>query len=108
MGSRRHAQHEIEAFIRGHILSYNFDMERLESWKEYMAANVDSNHTAAEAFCDYFELGNWFYEAIVDCDLDVESLMNEVEQEILTDYQEAMRDREEIDRDLRRANGWPW
>lgn len=94
---------DLAEFIREKVIDENFDMDRLEGLKDFTADN--DGEDLAYAFCDYFDLGNWFYEAMIQCDFDTERFMTELECDMQTECEEAARDRAEIEDDYLRSVG---
>lgn len=99
-------QQELSDFIKDKILGDSFDFDRLTNLREYITANnTEDNGYENGAFCDYYELGNWFWEAMDACDLAITDLLDEVEQDLEISYREAERDRAELEDDYLRMVG---
>lgn len=83
----------------------------MASWelRDYIGKLPDENDEALGMFCDDHELGNWFFEALQLHDVELAELLEEIAVEHSIEEDEAQRDRDEIDRDLRRmqAPDWP-
>jgi len=96
-------QSELAKFIKNKVLTNDSNLfDRIISIREYIEArNEDKNG----AFCDYFELGNWFYEAMQACDFDAGDFLDEVEQELEIEYREASKERAEREEDYLRMVG---
>ena len=62
---------------------------------------------AASTFCDRFRLGDWFYDALVINDVDINAELITIGARKEQEEREAANDRAEVDRDLRQAQGWP-
>lgn len=79
------------------------------SWElqELISTLSDENDEACGKFCDRYELGNWFYEALILHDIDITELLVDLGNERELEEKEAQHDRDEIEHDLRRAQGWP-
>lgn len=79
------------------------------SWEleELVGTLPDENEEVCSKFCDRYELGNWFYEALILHDVDITELLVDLGNEREIEEKEAQRDRDEIERDLRRSQGWP-
>lgn len=79
------------------------------SWEleELVGTLPDETEEACGKFCDRYELGNWFYEALTLHDIDITELLIDLGNERDAEEKEAQRDRDEIERDLRRSQGWP-
>lgn len=94
---------ELAKFIKNKVLVNESNMfDRIISVREYIEArNEDRNG----AFCDYFELGNWFYEAMQACDFDASDFLDEFEQELELEYREAIAERTEREDDYLRMVG---
>ena len=88
--------------LRNQVLA-SVDLDQIENLEGYIETSEADDYLAG--FCDYFDLGNWFYEAILENDIDVESLMDSLKAELILEGQEADKERDEVDRDLRRAQG---
>lgn len=80
------------------------------SWelREYISKLPDDNDEALSNFCDEHELGNWFFEAMQLHDIELAELLEEIAVEHEIAEEEAQRDRDEIDRDLRRMQQPDW
>lgn len=96
-------QSELAEFIKNKVLANDSNLfDRIISIREYIEArNEDKNG----AFCDYFELGNWFYEAMQACDFDAGDFLDEVEQELEIEYREASKERAEREENYLRMVG---
>lgn len=81
------------------------------SWdlREYIGKLPDDNDEALSQFCDKWELGNWFFEALQLHDVYLADLLEEIAAEHEVQEHEAERDRAEQERDLRQMQspGWP-
>jgi hypothetical protein len=53
----------------------------------------------ASVLCEYLELGNWFYEEMIECDFNVERFMDELESAFHAKDEEAARDQAEREDD---------
>jgi hypothetical protein len=82
----------------------------LGSWELRELVDNLPEHTeeAASAFCDRFDLGDWFYEAMVINEVDINLELINIGARLEQEEEEAARDRAEIDRDYRMAQGWPY
>lgn len=74
---------------------------------ELIGALSDEAEEAASQFCDRLDLGNWFYEALTLNDIDIVSMLSEINDDIRLLEKEAENDRAEIQRDYQTAQGWP-
>jgi hypothetical protein len=73
-------------FIRNKVVA-DFDCDDLDNLRKYIKDHDED--VSAAAFCDFLELGNWFYEAMIECDFDVERFMDELEVCISAENEEA-------------------
>lgn len=80
------------------------------SWEleELVGALPEENEEACDKFCERYELGNWFYEALTLNDIDITELLVDLGNEREVEEKEAERDRADIESDLRRSQGWPY
>ncbi len=67
----------------------------------------ENTEEAASDFCDAFELGNWFYEAMTLHDIDISEVLIDIAETRRAEEKEAERDRADIERDYQRSQGWP-
>lgn len=67
----------------------------------------ENSEEAAGEFCDAFELGNWFYEAMILNDIDISEVLIDVAETRRAEEKEAEQDRADIERDYQRSQGWP-
>ena len=67
----------------------------------------ENTEEAAGEFCDAFELGNWFYEAMILNDIDISEVLIDVAETRRAEEKEAEQDRAEAERDYQRSQGWP-
>lgn len=87
---------ELETFLRTKVLGEDFDLDESLRLREYIKVNSDEENGGGNgAFCDYFELGNWFYEAMEDCDFEISSFLDEVEQVLQTEYEKFSKEQVE-------------
>lgn len=87
---------ELGNFIKNKVLGDYFDFDSLVTLREYIEARSnDENGGDNGAFCDYFELGNWFWDAMESCEFEANDFLDEVEQELEQSYREAAQDRVE-------------
>lgn len=94
---------ELAEFIKNKVFGNDFDFNDLTKLRIYIEARCFDDENGA--FCDYFELGNWFYEAMQLCDLNVSDFLNEFEQELELEYREAIAERTEREDDYLRMVG---
>ncbi len=94
---------ELAKFIKNKVFGNDFDFNDLAKLRAYIKAHRFDDENGA--FCDYFELGNWFYEAMQLCDLDIGDILNEFEQELELEYREATAERAEREDDYLRMVG---
>lgn len=92
---------DLAEFLRDKVISDKFDLDDLDSLRAFVK-NESKNTDAEAAFCDWLELGDWFREAIIACDLDVHEFLDELELDLQSLYEEAVRDRAERDDDYLR------
>lgn len=78
-----------------------------EELRELIDRLPEDTEEAASDFCDAFDLGGWFYEAMVLNDIDISEVLIDVAETHYQEEQEAEKDRAEIERDLRQSQGWP-
>jgi hypothetical protein len=73
------------------------------SWdlREYIGKLPDDNDEALRQFCDRYELGNWFFEALQLHDVCIADLLEEIAVEHQQQEHEAERDRADQERELR-------
>jgi hypothetical protein len=95
---------DLAEFIRDKVIGDDFDFDDLNSLRKYIERNSKDEEPTV-ALCDWFELGNWFYEAMAQCEFDVERFMDELDAEMQAEYDEAARDRAEIEDDYLRMVG---
>jgi hypothetical protein len=89
-------------FVRDKVVA-DFDRDDLNNLRKYVD---DHDEESPESmFCDYLELGNWFYEAMIDCDFDTERFMDELEAQISADECEAAELRADEEADYRSMVG---
>lgn len=55
---------------------------------QHIADLPKDTETATGAFCDRFELGNWFYEALTLNEVDIGSMLARIAQERMSDEAE--------------------
>lgn len=67
----------------------------------------EDNDEALGRFCDRFELGNWFYEAMQMNEIDISTELIDIGTRRQAEESESARDREDIRRDIERSQGWP-
>lgn len=91
-------------FLKDEVLA-NYDLDRLDTLRQYIANREGQNEDATSAFCDFLDLGGWFYEALTREDVSIESLLDEMESTLAREASEDARDRAEVDADLRRMQG---
>lgn len=81
------------------------------SWEldELMGKLPDDSDEQLDYFCQQFELGNWFFEALQLNEIDLVDLLSELAGERRQEEAEAERDRADQERDLRQMQspGWP-
>lgn len=79
------------------------------SWElqELIDRLPETSEEAASDFCDAFELGNWFYDAMTVNDIDISEVLIDTAESRRVEEKEAEKDRDEADRSLRRSQGWP-
>lgn len=94
---------ELAEFIKNKVFGDDFDFNDLARLRAYISAHRFDDKNGA--FCDYFELGNWFYEAMQLCDLDIGDFLNEFERELELEYREAAAERAEREDDYLRMVG---
>jgi len=82
---------------------------KASSWdmEELVGALPEKNEEACDKFCERYELGNWFYEALTLNEINITELLVDLGNEREVEEKEAECDRADIDRDLRRSQGWP-
>lgn len=68
---------------------------------------AESIEDAAEDFCDAFDLGNWFYDAMILNDIDISEVLINTAESRRIEEKEAENDRTEIERDYQKSQGWP-
>lgn len=96
-------QKSLVELIDDHILyeHNSFDLQELVD-------NLpEETEEAAGYFCDRFELGNWFYEALIHSEIDISAELINIGARRQLEEKEASRDRAEHDRDYRRSQGYP-
>lgn len=94
---------ELAEFIKNKVFGNDFDFNDLARLRAYIQIRCFDDENGA--FCDYFELGNWFYEAMQACDFDAGDFLDEVEQELEIEYREASKERAEREEDYLRMIG---
>ena len=67
----------------------------------------ESLEESAEEFCDAFELGNWFYEAMILHDIEISEVLIDIAETRRTEEKEAEKERDDMERDYRSSQGWP-
>jgi hypothetical protein len=95
----------LASFIRDHVLA-DHSVEAVTELKEYIRYKaVEHGEFPTDAFCDFLELGDWFREAMVACDFDVERFMEELETQILAEEREAAEFRADAEDDYKTIVG---
>jgi hypothetical protein len=90
----RQNREAIGQFIKDRVFDENFTLDTMETLRKVIERGKnDPEDDETGAFCDWLELGNWFYEAMTGCDFDVEDFLDEVEADMQAEYAEAARDR---------------
>ena len=103
MTSYNREKQELAEFIKNKVFGNDFDFNDLARLHAYISAHRFDDENGA--FCDYFELGNWFYEAMQLCDLNIGDFLNEFERELELEYREAAAERAEREDDYLRMVG---
>lgn len=81
----------------------------LSSWElnDLIASLPDENEEQLDTFCKRYELGNWFYEALIINEIDIVNLLSDLVIERRQQEVEAERDRADIEHDYRQMQGYP-
>jgi hypothetical protein len=79
------------------------------SWElqELIDRMPENTEEAASDFCGAFDLGNWFYDAMILNDIDISEVLIDTAQTRRSEEKEAADDQAEIERDYQRSQGWP-
>lgn len=85
----------------------NFVTVNESSWElEEIADSLPADtEDAAGQFCDKYELGNWFYEALTLNDMDIEAELRVIIYQKRQEEHEAAEELAEIESDLRKMQG---
>lgn len=85
----------ITNFIRDCIVTEH------ESWElqELIDRLPEDTEEAANDFCDAFNLGDWFYDAMILNEIDISEVLIDVAEARRNKEKEAAADRSEVDRD---------
>ena len=67
----------------------------------------EDSEEALSYFCDRFELGNWFYEALLMNEIDISDELITIGLNRGKEEKEHNDEQAQIQSDLQRANGWP-
>lgn len=67
----------------------------------------EDQEDAAAVFCKQFELGNWFWEALVFNGVDISAVLINIGARKEQEEREASEAQREIDHEMRRAQGMP-
>ncbi len=95
---------ELTNFIKDKVLGDDFDFNDLCYLSETVKKmNKDDN--LESAFCDYLELGNWFYEALISCDFNAKDFFQELEDEFQKEISENIKEKIKQDEDCLRMVG---
>ncbi len=97
-------QKSITQFIADHIVGEHTSWEL----QEIIDRLPEGDEEAASEFCDAFDLGDWFYEAMIINDIDINEVLIDLAEQRRIEEEEAARDRAEIDRDYRQMQGYPY
>lgn len=100
---KKRNREEMAQFLLDKVISQHFDFEDLANLEKCIQ-NADD---ALDAFCEFFEIGDWFYEAAVENQFDVYEFVQNFADEMHRQYEEYLKDCEIIEQDYRRACGWP-
>ncbi len=93
----------ITDFIVDHVL-HEHNSHELQDIINRLSDNTEE---AAGEFCDGFELGNWFYEAMTLNDIDISEVLIDIAETRRAEEKEAEQDRADMERDYQRSQGWP-
>lgn len=66
----------------------------------------EDREEAIAGFCDQFELGNWFYEALIENRIDITEELEKIRVNKQLDEELIVAQSWEADRDYRASNGW--
>lgn len=91
-------------FLRDRVF-VDKDLGTIDDLEIYMARHKEDSDTWN--FCYFLDLGTWFEEALDLCSFDVSNFLAELRSDWEKDSARAAKDFAEIDRDLRKSQGWP-
>ena len=58
-------------------------------------------------FCEAFDLGHWFVDAMIMNNIDISEVLIDVAETRRAEEKEAEQDRADMERDYQRSQGWP-
>jgi len=70
----------------------DLSMSDTRELKEYITHEADEEETQAEEFCDRFDLGNWFYDAMIDNEINI---VDELDGIFMRKYNDSLELQEE-------------
>lgn len=96
---KRHRQQvrtsAIKVFLDNLVIPDDFDMEDLE----VVERHLEQAPIKVEAFCEWFGLGDWFYDEMVQDEFDIEQFMLDLRDRVENDSREATETYHEKRRD---------
>lgn len=87
---------EIMQFIEDRVLTGKSSIHI----RDLVNALPENTEEAASFFCDHFELGNWFYEALILNEIDIANELLVIGSRWERAEAEDSRDRDELRRDM--------
>lgn len=96
---RKNRASALKNFISTYVIPEDFEIDDLDVLEKHL----DESESRIEAFCEWFELGNWFIDEMNEDEFDIDDLINDV-RDILTmldheaaeEYRERQRDYREM------------
>lgn len=95
---------DLVEFIRKKVIGDNFDLDDLSNLRTFVD-NEEENGEPETAFCDWFDLGDWFRNAMIQCDFDVEGFIDDLDADMQVAAKEAAQDRADLEDDYLRMVG---
>lgn len=94
---RRERGQLITQFLNDLVIPDDFDSEDFKIVEEYLSSANDE----LNAFCDWFGLGDWFYDEMTDVEFNLDDFMAELGDRIVQLEKEAEEDRRDREQDYR-------
>lgn len=87
----------IKIFLENMVIPEDFGLDDLEVVEKHL----DNAPIKTEAFCEWFGLGDWFYDEMVQDEFDLDEFMVDLRSRIEDDCREATEDYYEKQREHR-------